>query len=221
MSNRERWIVYPLLFLALSASLRDRLTGYTYSLQKILGTGMQIDLQSGELRGREIRCARLVVDEIRCRAVAVTTGHNEPVVILASGEQDATKHSDGGIFLYNRRGKQVGTLAGHSEGGLLTLEDQSGILSLELGHRPEGHTSGLLAVSQDGKVAPLAPLITRQAAPSPEGASPESPDEPSPAVETEDASSSGKSDAPDTNAAGETTSAGESNDAAPDPAELP
>ena len=182
MSNRERWVVYPLLFLALSASLRDKITGHSQSLQYITGQGMKIDLQHGllhgksiegaqlvagnelrgqKIRGNEIHAQLLVVDEIHCRGLAVLDRKGNPVVIASNGEKDGNLTAGGSLRLYNHSGKSNCSLDADKAGGLLTLEDSAGTLSLVLGHLHEADTSGLMAIGIDGKSAALAPLIKR------------------------------------------------------------
>ena len=52
MSDRERWIVYPLLFMALGISLRDKFL-------------------------REVH-----TDQVKCRELLVLNEHDEPMVVL-------------------------------------------------------------------------------------------------------------------------------------------
>ena len=61
MSDRERWIVYPLLFLALGSSLRPRLTGQM-ELAK---------LECQSLQCRSIEVHSLLVDQIGSEKVPV------------------------------------------------------------------------------------------------------------------------------------------------------
>ncbi len=58
MSERERWIVYPLLFLALGAALRDKLAKRTLSDQLICKTLLVVDEQGqvlSQLSGDSMR----------------------------------------------------------------------------------------------------------------------------------------------------------------------
>ncbi|MAT69547.1 MAG: hypothetical protein CMJ58_08485 [Planctomycetaceae bacterium] len=53
MSERERWIVYPLLFFALGAAIRDKILNVVESKQ----------VACGELEAKTIRCQELVVTD--------------------------------------------------------------------------------------------------------------------------------------------------------------
>jgi hypothetical protein len=60
MSDRERWIVYPLLFLTLGVALRNQ-----FFPTRRFGA---VDLRAGELSAQRIRCNQLVVnDKANCR----------------------------------------------------------------------------------------------------------------------------------------------------------
>ncbi|MBU4399038.1 MAG: hypothetical protein KKE86_06840, partial [Planctomycetes bacterium] len=53
MSTRERWIVYPLLFLTLGIALRNKILPPTHF------GGMETTLKAGEIDVRRIRCGEL------------------------------------------------------------------------------------------------------------------------------------------------------------------
>ncbi|MBN2581001.1 MAG: hypothetical protein JXB10_18610 [Pirellulales bacterium] len=118
MSERERWIVYPLLFLALGVALRNQ-----FFPTKRFGA---IDLRAGELSAQRIRCNELVVEgktksqEIRfdkaggnmlkcgridgmlmeCHALNVVSGKGKSLVMAG---EDSKTHS--GVFqVLNARG---------------------------------------------------------------------------------------------------------------------
>ena len=58
MSERERWIVYPLLFLALGAALRDKLLQRTWSEQLVCKQLIMIDdagVAVGEFKGDTLK----------------------------------------------------------------------------------------------------------------------------------------------------------------------
>ncbi len=58
MSERERWIVYPLLFLALGAALRDKLAKQTRTKQLVCEQLFVVDAEGrpmAELRGSNLR----------------------------------------------------------------------------------------------------------------------------------------------------------------------
>lgn len=79
MSDRERWIVYPLIFLALGVALRDKITRTIDHVELIdgeavqvdfkrgvaagNGTHAQIDFAQGLIQAETIHCKRLVVEQ--------------------------------------------------------------------------------------------------------------------------------------------------------------
>ena len=94
MSDRERWIVYPLLFLALGVALRDKVTRTYNDVQSISGKSLHIDLANGVLRGRSgrlaidlergaieaelVRCKRLVFETVEGQAVSIAPAIKPP-----------------------------------------------------------------------------------------------------------------------------------------------
>jgi hypothetical protein len=86
MTERERWIVYPLLFLALGASIRD----------KVLR-----EVQTSDLRADEIRCKSLVVlDKDNPRRVVARITSESP---SGGAEQDRF----GMLLLIDSQGKEL------------------------------------------------------------------------------------------------------------------
>ena len=77
MSDRERWIVYPLIFLALGVALRDKLTRTLNHVELIDGETVQMDLKHGVVAGEatqaQIDFARGMIhaETIRCRNLVV------------------------------------------------------------------------------------------------------------------------------------------------------
>jgi hypothetical protein len=79
MSDRERWIVYPLIFLALGVALRDKITRNIDHVEMIGGESVQMDFKRGVVAGEgtqaqidftqglvqadTIRCKRLIVEQ--------------------------------------------------------------------------------------------------------------------------------------------------------------
>ena len=95
MTDHERWVVYPLLFLALGVSLRDKITRTYNEVQTITGKTMQINLTTGTLRSIDgrmgldlthgriggrgveidadvIRCKRLVFETVEGKEVSLS-----------------------------------------------------------------------------------------------------------------------------------------------------
>jgi len=185
MSDRERWIVYPLLFLALGVSLRDKFTRSIDGLMFLNGKSMQMDLQRGVIRAQE-----LDVNRIRCGKLRVEAGPKRPLVVL-QGASVPTKGDvsrlSGAISVYGQDGKEIIVLrANHAlkgkfirksrpgdsdkmvfnvqevqeEGGMIEVFDGQKLLSLVLAH-PVGE-SGLFAKNRQGQLVRLSRVIPRQ-----------------------------------------------------------
>lgn len=76
MTNRERWIIYPLLFLALGTALRDKLTRSISEVDLIVGKNLQMDLAQGIIHCRGIE----IVDEAGQAKIIATSeryGNND------------------------------------------------------------------------------------------------------------------------------------------------
>jgi hypothetical protein len=71
MSDRERWIVYPLLLLALGTALRDKVTRVIQNVNLIEGSEAQFDLHEGKLVCRQVFCRDLVVVDEQGRSQVV------------------------------------------------------------------------------------------------------------------------------------------------------
>jgi hypothetical protein len=117
MSTRERWIVYPLLFLALGAAIKPKLEA----------------LEPGSAgSGR----SSLTVDRIRCRELYVVDEDNRTRILIAP----ETQSGDGEIRITNGRGQALVRLKADaaSRAGLVeTLDDdgkaQAALMSGETG----------------------------------------------------------------------------------------
>jgi hypothetical protein len=103
MSTRERWIVYPLLFLA-------------------LGTAIKPKLVPPELRGLEMASGNLQANRIICRSLDVVDDDSRPYIRMTTS--NSTKEAE--IQVINRRGKPVISLhadAATRAGLIETLND--------------------------------------------------------------------------------------------------
>lgn len=78
MSERERWIVYPLLFLALGASLRDKLLKQTFT--------------------ETLRCEQLVCNEIHCEGGLQIVRGNQSLAELRDSNLRVTNINAGRVF---------------------------------------------------------------------------------------------------------------------------
>ena len=94
MSDRERWIVYPLLFLALGVALRDKLT--------------QI-VETRTVEARFVEAQSVEVDRIRCKSIVVV-GKNEKSQI------DLSASSEGGLMSVWDSQQELIVALGHFKG---------------------------------------------------------------------------------------------------------
>lgn len=82
MSDRERWIVYPLLFLALAVSLRDKLT-------------------------QTVRAER-----VECRALILNDARQRPRLMLApaAAAESPSENPPEGLLLLDAQGRELARL---------------------------------------------------------------------------------------------------------------
>lgn len=90
MNDRERWIVYPLLFLALGASLRDKLLKQSINEQ--------------------IKCSELYCDELICRQVQVIDeqGRVRTAIIGGAMQSDSLQATVIDAKRFQTDGKAIG-----------------------------------------------------------------------------------------------------------------
>ena len=73
MSTRERWIVYPLLFLTLGIAMRNQ-----FLPTKRMGA---VDFMAGELSAQTIRCDNLVVmQDQKCNNLQFSSAHGDRLI---------------------------------------------------------------------------------------------------------------------------------------------
>ena len=110
MSDRERWIVYPLLFLAIGFSIR---------------TGVQIDEEHDAHKHAES-------DILRCRGLEVVDAAGQTKWIIGT-----TKTGEGLLELSGDEGKLAARLTSNPTGALLSLFNRTGELALQLGYESQ------------------------------------------------------------------------------------
>src|SRR5262245_52781497 len=104
MSNRERWVIYPLLFLAIGISMRN---------------GVELQSNSQEIESQILRCRSLEVigTDGKRRVSLGTTEHGDGILETAT---------DDGIVQAN--------LVATGGGGLLSLYDRPSHVVMRLGY---------------------------------------------------------------------------------------
>lgn len=142
MSERERWIVYPLLFLAVFLGWRNQMP------------------RSGDLDCQSIRCQRLLVtspDGERSVEIASSAAQSGELRLFgADGRVALILRTDrtGNRGMLETRGsdRTAQTLIGsNSHGGFLKLFGNQDVPSLFLGHEGRLEVSGLLALSKKNR----------------------------------------------------------------------
>jgi hypothetical protein len=183
MSDRERWIVYPLLFLALGVALHDKMTRTIEGVALIGGKQAVVNLDRGYLATRVVEA-----DLIRCQRLVVEQAPNKPLVIIGGVKvpsKDGQQKSSGAISIHGQEGKEIIVLRANNalkgelvrrqkegeepeivfevkdvkeDGGLLEIFDADKSLSLVLAHH--ALESGLFAKNSKGQIVRLSRMIT-------------------------------------------------------------
>jgi hypothetical protein len=166
MSTRERWIVYPLLFLTLGIALRNQflptrrfgavdLRAGEVSAQRIICYDLVVlqkgecdqfqckQMQFNESLGKHLRvtglaeCMQLKSGREECQAMVVADPEGKPV-ILAGYDKNARA---GVIQTMNTSGVPQVQIRSTDSGGLVTSVGHSGRVLVAMGH--EGQNSGV------------------------------------------------------------------------------
>ncbi len=184
MSDRERWIVYPLLFLALGLNLRDKITGTLRRLVLLDGKAAALDFENGVLR-----VPRIDADVVHCHHVDIRDPQGKPLVQLKGLEVptgEGVKKNSGAVSIHGQDGREIIVLRAHhalrgefvqqqsdgepvklvfkvtevrEDGGLLEIYNGEKTLSLVLAHHL--YESGLFARNSARQLARLSRVIQR------------------------------------------------------------
>ena len=157
MSTRERWIVYPLLFMTLGIALRDKIKPPTH-----LGN-RGVQLQAGEIVAGRIRCGQLQVQETavcnrlestrsECHTLLIYGPTDQPVVVAGA---DTRTHA-GLIETFAANGLPQVRLLSTPGGGIVSTIGRAGRAQLIMGDM--GQTLGVFGQSP-GQTPPV--LLTR------------------------------------------------------------
>lgn len=142
MSDRERWIVYPLLFLGIGFGLKSQWP------------------QPDDLECRSIRCKEVIVDSLdgtsRVRVGSTSTQSGEIRLYGATGQLVLALGTDGtgtrGMVqtLDDQRNSRA-VIGSDTAGGFVRLFGDPNIPSLFLGHDSRHKILGVLAMNEQGK----------------------------------------------------------------------
>jgi len=161
MTERERWTVYPLLFLALGLALKDKLVppGEESVRYKVVvcnelivddpETKTRVTIVKGNLAASGgILCNELAVDDPKTKArVAVTHGN-----VAASGSVQCQNIISGALVVPGADGKVLATIAANEAGGFVrTIGSKNGLTTL-LGNADQ--VAGLMFIDPQGTVHP-------------------------------------------------------------------
>jgi len=105
MSDRERWIVYPLLFLALGVSLRDKITRSISDIDTIAG-----------------------IEALQCRRLAIVDAEGRTLMRLGAAryQRDGAAHQFGAVDIYSSEGRKFAQLGPVMRCKALAVDDDDG-----------------------------------------------------------------------------------------------
>ncbi|MGW8255960.1 MAG: hypothetical protein ACWGMZ_00590 [Thermoguttaceae bacterium] len=181
MSTRERWIVYPLIFLSLGIALRNQflptrrfgavdVKAAEVSAQRVLCNdlvvlhggeckGLKCDrFQFNEALGKHLRmaglaeCVRFQAGQADCKRMTISDSDGKPVVIAGADQHT----QDGVIQTMNANGMPLVQIRATDAGGIVTAIGHGGKVLVAMGH--EGKTFGVFG--QFPQVGPPFPLTT-------------------------------------------------------------
>ena len=142
MSTRERWIVYPLLFMTLGIAMRDKVIPPNHlgnlGMQFEAGAIVTPQVRCDELRVGRVVCGRLESEQVEarqseCRALLVKGPNNQPVVVAGTDSNTQA----GIVETFAASGLRQVQLHSSESGGMVTTVERAGKLVLILATRAE------------------------------------------------------------------------------------
>ena len=145
MTDRERWIVYPLIFLALGAVLKDKLLPATV-------------VRADTIQCNKLRCGKALADVLTTQQLTVADPQQQPRIILhVVREQAATGGKDkqfaGRLDLFGGNDRNQVVLGGSENGGFLIAMSRArgdAAADVVIGHHALG--SGLFWLDGNGHI---------------------------------------------------------------------
>lgn len=159
MSTRERWIVYPLLFLTLGITMRDKVVPPDL---KPLSVDTD-EIRCRTLRADSVRCGDLTVvgkQDNRCVELGATTGGAGQIEVFGPGGKlifvaGASKQGGFGLCeVADAQGRTQTQLSANAAGGQLSLVDPTRRIEVVLGHDGPGFSLAGRLLDED-KTVPL------------------------------------------------------------------
>ena len=157
MTDRERWTVYPLLFLALGVSLKDKLTS-TVNTKNLVCNSLQVNdaktnsrvtIDGNAVFSKNLVCNALQVDDPKTKSRVIVDGH------ALRGTNIVCRK----LVVSDAEGRSVATIASNERGGLIDIVGvQSGVHAALGNFETEklGPFAGLLFVDAQGVGHPAA-----------------------------------------------------------------
>ena len=148
MSTRERWIVYPLLFLTMGIAMRDQ-----FLPTRSLGA---VDFRAGKISAQEIVCDKLVVQQEARSKQLLSEGIQANVVKAGAVDSVQSKSIESGVcrtlFVKNEKGKPVVMLVEDqaTKSGAIQTMNANGMPLVQI--RPSDVGGLVSTIGHDGKV---------------------------------------------------------------------
>jgi hypothetical protein len=116
MSTRERWIVYPLLFLTLGIVMRDKIVPRTrFQIDEVVAG----QILCNQLQVKQVIAAAGIVGSIRCDDLAVIGSKGRPTVVIGNN----AKTGGGSIQTLSRTGAPLVLLQPTDSGGVVVASE--------------------------------------------------------------------------------------------------
>ncbi len=144
MSERERWVVYPILFLTLGIALRDKMFQRVATKAVSTETSYADVSVSNKLRANVVECEKIVV-----------SSRGRPVITAG-----ASRNGSGTIQTFGAGGQQLVVIEDNESGGMVTVTDYGQRQSVALGHAGGGVYAGLLIGPARGLLMPWLPWLS-------------------------------------------------------------
>jgi hypothetical protein len=126
MSTRERWIVYPLLFLALGTALRPKLAPtFEASIMQVTSDEVKSrELTANRVTSDDVKSRKLTADRVTCRSLTIVDGQKRPRIELVVHAHTG----DGEVRLVNNDGVPVVSLQSDAQtrAGLIETRSNDG-----------------------------------------------------------------------------------------------
>jgi len=166
MSNRERWTVYPLLFLTLGIALRDKITESIIT-RSIECQDLVVLGQDGKPRVRLAGSVATVVHQPNAAGRLTPQHQNDAAGVMvysASGQPSVVilaAKNGGSVETISAAGLPHVVLSSSDRGGVVTAFENERNVVVQMGHESQG--SGVFAINHRENLKFAAPMIPQTA----------------------------------------------------------